>query len=381
MNEQQTYAAEHADPSKGFVAVPRWFRRSAFWQGLGAAHRAVLDELYHRIARNPVVQKGTGITLERGQWAISLAALAEASGASVKQVRAAIDHATRARVIGHAVSTRRLPTRTLHLSLFTWLDFEAYDKPKSAMGKSLGTPPGNPLGKSPGKPLGKVIHSSNTPLEDTKGKTVGEEVAATPLSGAAAPAPSAPLGTREAGSAASPTAPKVRKPCKSTRAPSEIENILRSDETRLAYLTGGPMQWWPAGQSHTAVLPVDTLTAPQLAGAFWYYVASARGAAGATPAAESLPAGRLIGQIANTLKTTPTATVWGWLEEAYRLWQAARGRVPDITPELVLQSWWREKLKQPRPAPVMNTSASLCTVADIAAFGAELDAKIGKVRL
>jgi hypothetical protein len=43
---------------------------------------AVLDELYHRMASQPVTQKGTGIELQRGQWAISYEQLAKASGAT-----------------------------------------------------------------------------------------------------------------------------------------------------------------------------------------------------------------------------------------------------------------------------------------------------------
>lgn len=162
-----SFAAAHADPSRGFRAAPRWFRNSDFWRSLEGSHRAVLDQLYMMIASERVVQHGTGIVCERGQWAIGYEALGEASGTSKKAARRAIERALHFRVISQEVITKRLPGRTLHLSLFTWLDFDSYDLVDGEAGTSLGTP----VGTSLGTPVGTVRHHSNTPTEDTNPNT------------------------------------------------------------------------------------------------------------------------------------------------------------------------------------------------------------------
>jgi hypothetical protein len=234
-------------------------------------------------------------------------------------------------------------------------------------------------GRSPLREKGAAGCARSNTSEEIQEK---EDTGASPLPGAVAPVPPASPVSCEAGGTDTPSAPKVRKSRKSTRAPGELEAILRSDETRLAYITGGSMQWWPPGQSHLSPLPTKDLNAPRIAGAYWYFVASLRQANGTTPAVESLPGDRLFGQVASALKNTPVSTVWGWLTEACTAWPAARGRIQEITPENILQSWWREKLRQPvRAVATTNANASLCSVADPAAFGAELDSRIGKVRL
>jgi hypothetical protein len=201
-----SFASIHADPSKGFRAVPRWFRGTDFWHGLNAAHRAVLDELYHRMASQPVTQKGTAIELKRGQWAISYQALANSSGATVKQVRKALEHAIAAGIVGHEVIVKKVASGTIHLSLFSWRDFDTYDILCDMEGKSKG----KPLGKSEGKPKGNIIHKGNTPSDYTKGNTQAEEIGADAPGGVAAAgrgassSPPAAHGSGAAGEAISP---------------------------------------------------------------------------------------------------------------------------------------------------------------------------------
>lgn len=135
---QQSFAEQHANPRLGFSAVPRWFRRTEFWKSLRVEQRGVLDELYHRMARLPIPRSeqkvDVGVDIGRGQWPITLAKLAEASGATIRQVRTAIERAKEAGVLTHEptrASTRgatRSPTRTF--SLFTWRDFDLYDNTK-----------------------------------------------------------------------------------------------------------------------------------------------------------------------------------------------------------------------------------------------------------
>lgn len=87
------------------------------------------------------------------------------------------------------------------------------------------------------------------------------------------------------------------------------------------------------------------LTAPMMAGGYWYFVAQAREFTGTTPAVESLPDGALIGKISRAMATTPAATLWGWLGEAVGNWSVAHRSIDiPITPDLVLQPWYREKL-------------------------------------
>lgn len=114
-----SFARQYADPSLGFRAVPRWFRKHPFWKSREGSHRAVIDQLYQMIASKRVVQDGTGIVCERGQWAISVEALAEASGVTYKVARRAVEHAVEHGIVGQKVLAVRMPTRTIHISLFT----------------------------------------------------------------------------------------------------------------------------------------------------------------------------------------------------------------------------------------------------------------------
>ena len=103
-------------------------------------------------------------------------------------MRTAIEHAVAARVIGHTVIAKKMPTRTLHLSLFTWLDFDSYDDQRRLGGIPLGSSLGSSLGGSLGIPQGTVIHNGSTqlcniPSENTSRNTRREDltVAAPPL--------------------------------------------------------------------------------------------------------------------------------------------------------------------------------------------------------
>jgi len=150
------------------------------------------------------------------------------------------------------------------------------------------------------------------------------------------------------------TKPTPAKPPKVRRTDDEIKDVLATFESRLAYLTGGTMQWWPTGKGINDALDASTLNASQLAGAYWYYCA------GMVPA-ESLPAGKFIGMVSNVLKTTPAATVWQWLCDACRLWPAARladAGLPAISPEVILQGWWRDRLHRAGTATVSQAQAS-----------------------
>lgn len=128
---EPSFAKTYARPDLGFSAVPRWFRRTPFWRELRAEHRAVIDELFHRIARKPVPRAkqpvDVGVDIQRGQWAISLERLAEASGASVRQVRTAIAHAKAEGIILQESRRAKTARATYAFSLFTWLDFDTYD--------------------------------------------------------------------------------------------------------------------------------------------------------------------------------------------------------------------------------------------------------------
>jgi hypothetical protein len=190
-----TFASQHANPSLGWRAWPRWFRRTDFWLSLKAEHRAILDELYQRMASAPGVQKRTGVRYERGEWPIGEEALAKASGTTRKQVRAAITRAKAAGIISKRKVTFREPGRTIHMSLFKWLDFDSYDIPNTPMGQPQGHSPGQPLGLPPGLPEGQVRHNGKThgqdTSQDTNPNTPSEELAAARL-GVLPPAPSMP---------------------------------------------------------------------------------------------------------------------------------------------------------------------------------------------
>ena len=117
------------------------------------------------------------------------------------------------------------------------------------------------------------------------------------------------------------------------------------------------------------------LTTPQLAGAYWYYVSSIRQAFGLV-GAEGLPTSTLIGKIASACKSTPTTTVYDWLLSSLAAWPAAKGRVPDISPELILQSWYRDKLVQ--PAPVYNNRPVAQQNAIDPDFLAQMNARVNR---
>ncbi|MGC4031461.1 MAG: hypothetical protein QM754_06965 [Tepidisphaeraceae bacterium] len=179
-----SFAEQHANADLGYNALYRWFRRTDFWQSLRGEHRAVLDELYHKIARLPLTLSGTQIDLKRGQWAISLDGLAEASGTSVQQVRTALAKAKEAGIIQQATIAFRTPRLTQHLSLFTWVDFDLYDAARDAANKpsntSLNTRPNNPSNtRDNNSKTQRVIPKGLDPKE----KTQGEERAASPLTG------------------------------------------------------------------------------------------------------------------------------------------------------------------------------------------------------
>lgn len=150
----------------GYTAVPRWWRATPKWRRLKAVHRAVIDELFHRIARVPVEHWVTGTQLQRGQWIISVKDLAEASGATEKVTRVALERAEENDWIRQTVITASTPKGTIRISLFTWLQFETYDKPNDDEGKPEGGSPGKSNGNPKGKRKGNRIPDLNTLSED-----------------------------------------------------------------------------------------------------------------------------------------------------------------------------------------------------------------------
>ena len=309
----QSFAQQHVNLSRGFRVVPRWFRETPFWRAREGQHRAVIDQLYQMIASKPGVQHGTGIQYDRGQWAISIEALAEASGVSYKVARRAVEHAIENGVVGQRVLTVRVPGRTIHLSLFTWLDFDTYDKAWEATGNPLGESLGSSAGKPLGIPVGEVIHKPNTQAQDTNKKTQAEEEAASPLAGAAAPVfavavkSEKPAGSTSEGSDTSSAnqikdqarpakakamAGKEQKPKAQPLTDDEKLLACRSADSMLRYLLWGAAgvrqaddagltptgtNWRHAGRDHSkAEQQVATWNVQHFAAYFWWQVSKYR---------------------------------------------------------------------------------------------------------
>lgn len=164
-----SFAKQHSNLCKGFRAVPRWFRRSPFWQSLRAEHRAVLDELYHRVASEPVSLPGLKHEIMRGQWAISFPDLAKASGATVQNVKTAVKLAEKQSIIKHEEIYLKGPKSTVHLSLFTWLDYDTYDLPNTPSNLPTNLPDNLP----PSLPTNRtcIRHNNKDTMENTNKDT------------------------------------------------------------------------------------------------------------------------------------------------------------------------------------------------------------------
>ena len=165
-------AQAYAAPSMGWRALPRWFMRCPFWKRLKANHRGVLLTLYDKIASEPVVLDGLQIALQRGQWAISYEGLGKLAGATIQEVRTAIRLALGAGILQHKVLAIKTSTSTLHISLFTWRDFNSYDCTDPAANTSANTPHDIRRNSSVNT---CNTQGSNTQGADTRVKTQGEE--------------------------------------------------------------------------------------------------------------------------------------------------------------------------------------------------------------
>ena len=133
----RSFAEDHHEPS-GFRCLPIWFRKTRFWQTRKPEHRAIIIELYWRLAHDHI-EMPSGIILERGQWAMSMESLAEAAGFGPDRdkARGAIHALIEAGVIITQRINARYATHTQQLTLFTWRDFDAYDKPADWTPQSL----------------------------------------------------------------------------------------------------------------------------------------------------------------------------------------------------------------------------------------------------
>ena len=136
----------------------------------------------------------------------------------------------------------------------------------------------------------------------------------------------------------------------------QIAAVLATDLTRMNYLRAGSMNWLTPSGGNPTCEEAGHLNAPQIAGALWYYCAWVRQANGLV-GADSLPSSSLIGRVSQILKTTPASTVWQWLSDACVKWAAVKDRVKPISPENVLQQWWRDSLTQPAYSGSQRQSA------------------------
>src|SRR5690349_8785791 len=100
----ESFAKANADASKGFNAVPRWFRQSGFWNSLKLEHRGILDEMYHQVRRVPNVWRDH-VEVARGQFVTTLEAMAERCGASKQQVRDVFEKAEKQHVLRRETHT------------------------------------------------------------------------------------------------------------------------------------------------------------------------------------------------------------------------------------------------------------------------------------
>lgn len=124
----QSFAARHANPAMGFNVVPRWFLTTPFWTSLSGTHRAVILEMYFMVRRVPNRWKDQ-IDVARGQFVTTRTALAAACGVTDGQAREVLESANRNGIISRENRTWTANGRTNRVTLITWRNFEAYDRP------------------------------------------------------------------------------------------------------------------------------------------------------------------------------------------------------------------------------------------------------------
>ncbi|MFA9480054.1 hypothetical protein ACERK3_17400 [Phycisphaerales bacterium AB-hyl4] len=155
-----TFAQQHHQAT-GFRAWPRWFTQTHFWRKTKAEHRAVVLELYQKIASQPATFSELGITVQRGQWAISMEALGKAAGCKEPRdtARRVLRNLKAAGIVDAHTVYGRTATHTQALTLVTWLDSDAYDTPGDWNAHSSAQPLAQPSAHSPAH---STAHS-NTP--------------------------------------------------------------------------------------------------------------------------------------------------------------------------------------------------------------------------
>jgi hypothetical protein len=166
-NPIQSFAAQHWVIGRGYRAFPRWFGDSDFWKSLCADHRAVLHELYNKIASQPTPFGDSGFTVQRGQWPVSYEALAKDAGASKQQTRTAIEKAKAAGIIQHSLIYISKHKLTRGLNLFSWVDFDSYDTPNTPPNITVNTAANITGNTAVNTAVNTIIHNSNTHVTNT----------------------------------------------------------------------------------------------------------------------------------------------------------------------------------------------------------------------
>lgn len=332
-----SFAAMHADPSRGWRAWPRWFRETDFWKSLPAEHRAVLFELFQCMASEPLMQKRSNIHLTRGQWAITWEALASLSGASVQQTRSAIRKAVVNHIIQQTYVMFRTAKATERRCVFTWLDFDSYDIVNQFANTALNRAPNTALNSIstlvPITPADETTQikplEEQAPLRGMAGLPAGGLSAPQPLRDQIIqrgkddhPVPSATdlTSTAKAETAPKPAAAKVGASAAQMKAPRSSaspkasgkrsggltdaeKNFIRSSPVNMAWwLVAGaaicetqPDQWpaLPVVSASYTAKPAAEWAEPQFATYAWMKITTARAALGEPI---ELPAmGKLIG--------------------------------------------------------------------------------------